>query len=184
MKDYQNQQVQEGMRSPKNRFLFLFCHANDVADSWGLNWPFYCGVIMFSIFVLIISVLDIYYSFENKYLSTTEGWFKFMFILRLVSDLLAIISIIFVFRSIIGLNATSGAVADYGIVISLLFNTIFCVYCIISVFEQKFWETVQWRIIGFFLQEPVLLAFAWILFGNMVEIARKVKMQQENATNL
>ena len=184
MTDYQNQQMQEGMRNPKNRFLLLFCHANDVADSWGCNWSFYCGVIMFSIPVFIISILDIYYCFENEYFSLSTGWFFFMFILRLFSDFLALIAIFFGFRSIIALNSTYSAIAYYGIVISFLLNTIFCVYCIISFFSVDFWKIVKWRVIGFFLQEPILLAFAWILFGNMVEIAKKVKMQQENATNV
>ena len=186
MTDYQNQDqaTQEAMRNPKNRFLFLFCHANDVGDSWGLNWPFYVGVIIFSILVGIMTFFDLYYMIKEDYFRNEDvhGWFTFMFILRLISDGFAVVSIIFGFKSVCqALESLSGAVAYYAILISLLLNTIFCVYCIIRVFSATFWGIIKWRIITFFLQEPVLFAFAWILFGNMVEVARKIRSANENA---
>ena len=182
MTDYQDQATQEAMRNPKNRFLFLFCHANDVGDSWGFNWPFYVGVVIFSILVGIMTFFDLYYLFKDEYLKKSAGWFLFMLILRLISDGFAIVSIIFGFKSVCqALESLSGAVAYYAILISLLLNTIFCFYCIISLFDGVFLKVVKWRVITFFLQEPVLFAFAWILFGNMVEVARKIRSANENA---
>ena len=182
MTDYEDQETKDAMRNPKNRFLFLFCHANDVGDSWGLNWPFYCGVVMFSILVGVMTFFDVYYTFTENYFSSDKvtGWFTFMFVLRLISDVFAVVSISFGLKSVFqSLEALSGAISYYAILISLTLNTIFCFYCIISIFRTEFWETVKWRIITFFLQEPVLFAFAWILFGNMVEVARKIQRVNE-----
>ena len=182
MTEYQDQATQEAMRNPKNRFLFLFCHANDVGDSWGLNWPFYVGVIIFSILVGIITFFDLYYIFKDKCFEKATGWFFFMFIVRLVSDGFAFVSIFFGFKSACrGVDSLSGAIAYYAILISLLLNTIFCIYCICSFLSGGFWEIVGWKVITFFLQEPILFAFAWILFGNMVEVARKIRSANENA---
>ena len=55
--DYQRAQ-EENLRSPKNRFLGIFCHANEVNDHWGPNWSFGCGVIFFSVLVGIWTIFD------------------------------------------------------------------------------------------------------------------------------
>ena len=64
MDDYQKQEMEENQRNPKNRFLGLFCHANQVDSSWGYNWPFWCGVLMFSIVIGLISILDFSFSYK------------------------------------------------------------------------------------------------------------------------
>ena len=180
MTDYQDQATQEAMRNPKNRFLGLFCHANDVGDSWGYNWPFYCGVIMFSVLVFIMAACDVYYTFEQGYFKADETiWFKLLFVSRLIADLFAFASIFFGAKSIRLTDSRSGAISYYSIIISLVLNTIFCIYCIIRLFDGEFLGHVKWRLITFFLQEPILFLFAWVLFCNMVEIARKIKRTEE-----
>ena len=38
MADYQPATAEEeNRRNPKNRFMFLFCHASEVDQSWGKN---------------------------------------------------------------------------------------------------------------------------------------------------
>ena len=181
MTDYQDQATQEAMRSPKNRFLGLFCHANDVGESWGYNWPFYCGVIMFSVLVFIMAACDVYYTFEQGYFTNdlASTWFKFLFVCRLIADVFAFVSIFFGIKSIRLTDSRSGAISYYAIIISLLLNTIFCIYCIIHLFVSNLYSVCKWRLITFFLQEPILFLFAWVLFCNMVEIARKIKRTEE-----
>ena len=91
-------------RNPKNRFFGLFCHANQVSDSWGLNWPFYCGVIMFSIVIGIMTLFDVSVIF-TKFFDQTKDWFLLWFIIRFISDLIALIGIVF---AIIGHYGTMG----------------------------------------------------------------------------
>ena len=67
MSDYQAaKEVQENERNPKNRFMGLFCHASQVDISWGWNWPFWLGVVIFSILVGFMSVFDIIYLLQSQ----------------------------------------------------------------------------------------------------------------------
>ena len=119
-------------RNPKNRFLGLFCHANQVSDSWGYNWPFYCGVIMFSIVIGIMTLFDVSVIF-TKFFDQTKDWFLLWFIIRFISDLIALIGIVFAIMSIIQSNFIRATIGYYCMVLSLILNTLFCGYCISGV---------------------------------------------------
>ncbi len=166
------------MRSPKNRFLGLFCHANDVDQSWGLNWPFSCGVIIFSIVCGLTTFSDLLGMAKRGYLTSSFGVFKFMFVVRLFSDLIALIAIGFSIHSLIGLNQRSGVIGYYTLILSLLLNTVFLVYCLIHIFTSEFWKLVGFYFVPWCAEEFVLFLFTWILFCNMVDIGRKLKAQQ------
>ena len=124
-------------RSAKNRFLGLFCHANQVGESWGYNWPFYCGVIIFSILIGIMTLFDITAIF-SKLFKEANDWLLFWIIIRFISDLIALIGIIFAIMSIAQSNFTRATIGYYCMVLCLILNTLFCGYCIISIFDKSF----------------------------------------------
>ena len=161
-------------RNPKNRFFGLFCHANQVSDSWGLNWPFYCGVIIFSIVIGLMTLFDVSVIF-TKFFDQTKDWFLLWFIIRFISDFIALIGIVFAIISIIQSNFIRATIAYYCMIVSFLCNTGFCVYCIFCIFEKSFWKKTHFRIVIWLFNEFVLFLFCWILFCNMVDIGRNNK---------
>ena len=180
MSDYNNAEtIQTRDRNPKNRFLGLFCHANDVGESWGYNWPFFCGVIMFSILIGIMTLFDVSAIF-TKFFKEASHWLLFWIIIRFISDLIALIGIIFAIISIIQSNYTRAIIAYYCNVLSFLLNTAFCVYCIFSIFDSDFWEKTTYRLIVWLFNEFCLLIFCWVLFCNMVDISRQDKRAAAN----
>ena len=170
MEDY-NAQVEENRRSPKNRFLGLFCHASDVDDHWGFNWSFKCGVAVFSIIFGIWTIFDI--PSIAYYMKYYRDWFTFWCIVRFLSDLIAITAIIFSICSIFQNNFRRATIAYYLLIVSLIFNTGFIIYCITCLFDGRYWRTIGFYIIVWILNEFVLFIFVWILFCNMVDIGRK-----------
>ncbi len=177
--DYQRAQ-EENLRSPKNRFLGLFCHANQVDDHWGHNWSFGCGVIFFSVLVGIWTIFDtVTMSLLMRY--SIRGWFVFWCIIRFVSDLIAIIAMLIAICSVFQVHFKKATAAYYMLIVSLIFNTAFFIYCITCFFDSFFWRTTTYRIIIWMLNEVVLFIFTWILFCNMVDVGRKIRAAQ--ATN-
>ena len=170
MDDYQKHEMEENQRNPKNRFLGLFCHANQVDSSWGYNWPFWCGVLMFSIVIGVISIYDFIGCFQ-LIKEITTGWQKFFYALRIVSNVVAIIGIVFAALSIIQTSFRNATIAYYTLILSFIINTVFCVFSVFSILISKYWYNV---IIWFFC-DFVLVIFLWVLFCNMVDIGRKVR---------
>ena len=84
---------QENLRNPKNRFLGLFCHAKEVDNSWGCGWSFTMGVIIFSFIIGIASLLDIYYLAKKDIFLGISGIFKFMIVIKIISDFISFIGI-------------------------------------------------------------------------------------------
>ena len=182
MSDYNNSDaIQIKDRQAKNRFLGLFCHANQVGESWGYNWPFYGGVVIFSIVIGVMTLFDIS-AFFSKLFKDADGWLLFWIIIRFISDLIALIGIIFAIMSIAQSNFMRATIGYYCEVLSLLVNTVFCGYCIFSIFDGDFWKKTTYRLVIWLLNEVVLLLFCWILFCNMVDIGRQNKQAAANAS--
>ena len=176
MSEYQpaTAEEEENYRNPKNKFLGLFCHANQVDNSWGYNWPFYCGVIIFSIIAGLMTIFDISVMF-GKFFKYLKRWFLFWMIIRFLSDLICLIGIIFAIMSIVATNFTRATVAYYCMIVSLILNFAFCIYCLVRIFDKYFWEITTYRFIVWILNEFVLVWFCLILFCNMVDIGRKIR---------
>ena len=172
MDDYQKQEMEENQRNPKNRFLGLFCHANQVDSSWGYNWPFWCGVLMFSIVIGLISILD--FSFSYKLINSFRsrgGWIVFFFILRIISDVITIIGIILAAVSIVQTSFQKATIAYYTGCLSFIINIAVFIF---GLFKILFYSYGYFVLIWGF-SDFVLLLFLWILFCNMVDIGRKVR---------
>ena len=179
MSDYHSPTAEEqNKRNPRNRFLGLFCHAGDVGESWGLTWPFWCGVLMFSILIGLMTVLDVI--FVAGTFSAISGWFLFWFIIRFFSDLVALIGIVLAGLSICYVDFVKATISYYMMCFSLLLNTLFCLYCIVKIFDKDFWSNTTYRIIIWLFNEFVLFLFCWILFCNMVHIGRKLRQAASN----
>jgi len=178
MSDYQNQQeMEENQRNPKNRFLGLFCHANQVDSSWGLNWPFWCGVLMFSIVIGIISIYD--FSVCATHMRYFKGGLdKVFYLLRILSNVVALIGIIFAALSIIKTSFQYATIAYYTEILSFIINTVFIIYFLFFNFLSRYWyELIIWGFCDF-----ILLLFLWILFCNMVDIGRKIRQAAASNT--
>jgi len=165
------EEIEANRRNPKNRFLLLFCHASEVDDHWGYKWSFKCGTFVFSILIGIWTIFDIISL--SRLIPKKRKWFAFWCIIRFVSDLIAIIGILLAFMSIFQSNFKKATVAYYSLYLSLVLNTAFIVYCIVSIFDKTFWTFTGFSLIIWMLNEIILFIFIWILFCNMVVIGRK-----------
>ena len=175
MDDYQKQEMEENQRNPKNRFLGLFCHANQVDNSWGMNWPFWCGVLMFGIIIGIISIYDFFGCISLiRDIEFTTSWRNFFYVLRILSNIIAIVGISFAALSIVQTSFQKATIAYYTLIVSFLLNTIFCIFSLFSIFITRYW----YNVILWFFCDFILLIFLWILFCNMVDIGRKIKQAQ------
>ena len=180
--DYEYQRAQEeNLRSPKNRFLGLFCHANQVDDHWGPNWSFGCGVVLFSIIMGIWTIFDITTMSILMKRRVLGDWFVFWCVVRFFSDFVAIAAMFVAICSVLQTNHKKAIVGYYMLIASLIVNTAFLIYCLVNIFKADFWRQTTYQIIIWMLNEFVLFIFCWILFCNMVDIGRKVRTQQ--ATN-
>ena len=175
-------QVQENLRNPKNRFLGCFCHAKDVDSSWGCNWSFQTGVIIFSIVILICSAFDIYeIAYKKCFVYSPNGLFTFFFIFKVVSDVLNFTSIVIGIVAVAKIHLRLSIIAYWMAVLSLLLNTIFFIYIFIAIF---FYVDRIWRImITVVLLEIGLILYSWILFANQVDIGRKKKAEAAQANS-
>ena len=91
--DYQITLEEENRRNPKNRFLGLFCHASEVDTTWGCKCPFWVGVVLLSIIVGIEAIVDIPIIKAIFFLLYWIDFFTIFIILRIISDICAIIGI-------------------------------------------------------------------------------------------
>ena len=175
-------QVQENLRNPKNRFLGCFCHAKDVDSSWGCNWSFQTGVIIFSIVIFICSAFDIYeIAYKKCFVYSPNGLFTFFFIFKVVSDVLNFTSIVIGIVAVAKIHLRLSIIAYWMAVLSLLLNTIFFIYIFIAIF---FYVDRIWRImITVVLLEIGLILYSWILFVNQVDIGRKKKAEAAQANS-
>ena len=175
-------QVQENLRNPKNRYLGCFCHAKDVDNSWGCNWSFQCGVIVFSIVVFICSVADVYHIAGRKvFVKSPNGLFTFFFIFKVVSDVLNFISIAMGFVGVCNENLKLSIISYWLSVASLGLNTIFFIYIFVAIF---IWSDLVWPVmITVIFLEIGLVILSWILFANQVDLGRKKREQAAQANS-
>ena len=174
MSDYDYQiTFSDNDRNPKNRFFGVFCHANEVDNSWGCNLSFSCGLIFLSIFIGLGALSDIIF-FRSVF--TSIRWFNFfhfMFFMRILSDLLVIIGIIYAILSICKINFKFATVAYYCIIISFLIDLSFTIYIIVLLIFYNFWSLINYRIIVWAIDGAIMFLFCWFSFCNMVVIGRK-----------
>ena len=170
---------QENLRNPKNRFLGVFCHAEQVDSAWGCDWSFQCGVIFFSIIILACSFFDVYEIASNKIFSSAySGGHQFFFGLKVFSDIINFIGIILGCIAVGYMNLKYSIISYYVAVLSLILNTIFFIYLFVAIFISwsKFWHEIAPVI---FL-EIGLVFFSWILFCNQVDVGRKKRALATN----
>ena len=166
---------EENLKNPKNRFLGLFCHANEVDNSWGCNWSFTTGVVIFSIIRGLSSLCDVYYIAGDNFFVQAEGHpvYQFFFFVQILSDLCCLISIGIACFSINRNSYCYSIVSYYAMVFVLLLHSIFCLANIIFIFDFEYLRIVTVYLISWGIQEFGLILFSWILFCNQVFIARQ-----------
>ena len=174
MDDYQITFAEEqNLRNPKNRFLGCFCHANEVDDTWGCGLSFSCGIIFLSIFIGIGAFTDIPSISSINYTIIRWywfNWFTFFIILRILSDIFAIVGIVFALVSICQSNYKRAVIGYYCFIVTLVINTVFSLVFVYYTF--KYYNYVRFRLFAWVLDEFFLILFCWFLFCNMVVIGR------------
>ena len=182
MDDYQiTFKEEENKRNPKNRFLGLFCHANEVDNTWGCKCPFSVGVAILSVIIGLTSISDIP-SFKTIWHALYWfNLFSIMIIVRIFSDFLAIFGIVEALISICQFNFRTSVIAYYSLVLSFLINTIFSIYIIIIIFDSGYRKILTFRFIPWIVEEFFYFLFCWFLFCNMVIIGRRNR--QKTAAN-
>ena len=177
--DYQKARMEENLRNPKNRFLGFFCHAKEVDNSWGCDWSFSCGVIVFSIVIGIASLSDIYTLAKHQIFAKGDGYgfFKFMFSIKIIADLISLIDIGIACYAVNRENLTYSIVSYWVMVLCFLLNSLFIIYIFICMFSE--WSSVYWGIIPWGIYEFGLLLFCWILFCNQVYLGRSIRQAQQ-----
>ena len=175
-------QVQENLKKPKNRYLGCFCHAKDVDNSWGCNWSFQCGVIVFSVVVFICSVADVYHiAGREVFKNSPNGLFTFFFIFKVVSDVLNFITMGLGFAGVGQKNLKLSIIAYWLSVASLALNTIFFIYIFVIIF---IWPKLVWPImLTVIFLEIGLVILSWILFANQVDLGRRKKAEAAQANS-
>ena len=180
---YQEEKTNENLQNPKNRFLFLFCHANEVDESWGCGCSFANGVMIFSICVGFTILCDIYYIAADKMFSRSNiaPIFTTMLGVKVASDFITLIGIIMACYAIHRPSYNFGIYSYYVQVLSFLLCTIFCCYCLVEIFNETFFNVVYLRVISWGFNEFALLMLCWILFCNMVYNAKKLQLARQQA---
>ena len=175
----------ENLRNPKNRFLGFFCHANEVDNSWGCNWSFATGVVLFSIICGFASLWDVYYIAKDKFFekASSHTVYKLFFFFKVVSDIVCFIGIGMACFSINRNNYTYAIVSYYVMVLSFLLHSIYLIYTFIAMFDSDYFNIVKYYLISWGLDELGLLLFCWILFCNQVFVGRQRRIAAQNAQN-
>ena len=163
---------EENLRNPKNRYLGIFCHAEKVDSSWGCDWSFQTGVIMFSVLIFACSIYDAYVIGSQQVFGSKYGaGFKIIFGIKVISDIINFITIVLGFIAVCRLNLKYSIISYYCSVLSLIMNTLFLIYILIAMFI--IWKDVWREIPPVILLEIGLVMFSWILFCNQVDLGRK-----------
>ena len=163
---------QENLQNPKNRFLGICCHAREIDSSWGCDWSFQTGVVMFGVIILIASFFDIYEIADVEiFKKSPNGFFSFCYGVKVFTDLINLITVI---ASCFALNKEHlklSVICYYLSVLSLLLTSLFCLFIFIEIFIH--WSLVWREFIAVIILEIALFLFSWILFCNQVDLGRK-----------
>ena len=178
MSDDYKRAEQENLTNPKNRFLFLFCHAKEVDNSWGCNWSFSTGVVMFSIVMGLAAFFDVYYLAESQAFKDATTGLKVWFVVKVLSDFISLVGIAIACFAVTRQNLKFSIVSYYVVVLSFILNTLFLCSCFYLMFYNPL-------ILLFFIPWGVyefgLILFCWILFCNQVYLGRKQREQANQA---
>ena len=170
---YYNQPEKNNCREkfiPTNRFLFLCCHKNEVADGWGFTickcrtFSFKCGVLLFS-FIFIINGITEYNELKTTYtdsgiFSTSDDDFMIFIKIKLISDIICIIAGIIRIYSVYKNSYWAAIISYYTCALSLISNTVFIFYVTTEIGTFDFWYNV-----GFLKIFSVCLCFFLNIFG-------------------
>ena len=165
MSDDYKRAEQENLTNPKNRFLFLFCHAKEVDNSWGCNWSFSTGVVMFSIIIGLAAFFDIYYLAKGNVFQGSSTGLKIWFVIKILSDFISFVGIGMACYAVFRQNLKYSVVSYYVIVLSLILNTLFLISCFYFMFTNVI---ILLYFIPWGIYEFGLILFCWILFCNQV----------------
>ena len=179
MSDDYKRAEQENLTNPKNRFLFLFCHAKEVDNSWGCDWSFSTGVIMFSIVIGLSAFFDIYYLAKADVFGNSTTGLKVWFVIKILSDFIAFVGIGMACYAVSKQNLKFSIISYYVIVLSFILNTLFLISCFYYIFTNP--KIILLYFIPWGIYEFGLILFCWILFCNQVYLGRKQR-EQANQT--
>ena len=142
---------------------------------------FWVGVVLLSIVVGIEAIVDIPIIKAIFFLLYWIDVFTMFIILRIISDICAIIGIGYAIYSICRSHYNASIIAYYCLVATFAINTFFAIFMIVILFYGKYRGGVSFRILSWAFDYLFLLLYCWFLFCNMVNIGRRNR--QEAAAN-
>ena len=174
--------------NPLNRFMFVLSKSEEVDNGWGWGccgcraFSFTCGVIVFSLVIVINSIKDINEIISSDYLTRKsddskdiidylkglvfdekdETFIRFFYV-KIVADSLAIAASAIGFLSIPNKSFCVATIAYYVGFISFLVNSSFIIFVITRISRASFWAQIGFTNIGnIFLW--FIFEYVWILF--------------------
>ena len=174
--------------NPLNRFMFVLAKSEEVDNGWGWGccgcraFSFTCGVIVFSLVIVINSIKDINEIISSDYLTRKsddskdiidylkglvfdekdETFIRFFYV-KIVADSLAIAASAIGFLSIPNKSFCVANIAYYVGFISFLVNSSFIIFVITRISRASFWAQIGFTNIGnIFLW--FIFEYVWILF--------------------
>ena len=174
MSDDYKRAEQENLTNPKNRFLFLFCHAKEVDDKGGCDWSFATGVVMFSIVMGVAAFFDIYYLAIGKVFEKSTTGLQVWFVIKILSDFISFVGIAMACFAVFRQNLKFSVISYYVVVLSFILNTLFLLSCFYFMFSNPM---ILLYFIPWGVYEFGLILFCWILFCNQVYLGRQQKIQ-------
>ena len=173
-------------RNPNNKFFGCLTHADQVNDTWGCGLSFSCGIIVLSIIIGLSSFYDIYAIppiFGYYYFGF--DLFSIMILLRILSDFIILIGIIFAYISICNSDYKKSLIAYYCVMASFVIDVSFSIYItIIYLFAYRRYFDPQRNniitLVTWLINVFIFYLFVWFLFCNSVVIKRK---SQNNGIN-
>ena len=174
--------------NPLNRFMFVLAKSEEVDNGWGWGccgcraFSFTCGVIVFSLVIVINSIKDINEIISSDYLTRKsddskdiidylkglvfdekdETFIRFFYV-KIVADSLAIAASAIGFLSIPNKSFCVATIAYYVGFISFLVNSSFIIFVITRISRASFWAQIGFTNIGnIFLW--FIFEYVWILF--------------------
>ena len=174
LQDEYKKAEQENLQNPKNRFLGICCHAREIDSSWGCDWSFQTGVVMFGILILIASFSDIYIIAGDEIFKKDMGGFaKFCFGVKVLIDVINLINVIASCFALTIERYKLAIICYYVAVASLILTTLCCIFIFIEIFMN--WSYIWKEFISLIVLEPSIFMFGWILFCNQVDLGRKIR---------
>ena len=156
-----------------NKFFGCLTHSEEIGDSWGCGCSFQCGICFLSFFIGLSALVDILSLPDIRRFIYFLNFFTFMFLLRIISDFITIVGIIFSYISIRQQSYRKALIAYYCMGVSFIINVAFALFILIIIIFFTDYRFPKHTLISWISNGFIFYLLVWFLFCNAVVIKRK-----------